>query len=91
MFFKPDAITAAIEKEQLELISKLEGKEPDTAEYSKITEQLKALNELKTKKSHFTKDGVLGALTSLTGILLVLNYEKLGAVTSKAFGMVRKP
>lgn len=90
MFFKTDAVTQAVEKEQLELIAKLEGKEPDTAEYGKITEQLKALNDLKTKKSQFTKDGVLGALTSLAGILLVLNYEKLGAVTSKSFGMIRK-
>ena len=91
MFFKTDAFTQAIEKEQLELISKLEGKEPDTAEYAKITEQLKVLNDLKTKKSHFTKDGVLGAVTSLAGILLVLNYERIGAVTSKSFGLIRKP
>lgn len=91
MFFKNDAFTQAIEKEQLELISKLEDKEPDTAEYAKITEQLKVLNDLKTKKSHFTKDGVLGAVTSLAGILLVLNYERIGAVTSKSFGLIRKP
>lgn len=35
-------------------------------------------------------DAVLGAAVSVLGIVLVLHYEKLGVVTSKAFGFLGK-
>lgn len=68
----------------------------DTEEYQKAAANI----ELMCKAKNYEKDFALNktelakagltVLGSIVGIVLVLNYEKLDAVTSKAFGLVRK-
>lgn len=36
-------------------------------------------------------DTLVLAATNLLGIVLVLNYERLGVVTSRAFGQIQRP
>jgi len=58
-------------------------------EYKQAAENLKVLMETENK-SKISADTMVLAVTNITGILLVLNFEKLGVITSKAFGMLRR-
>lgn len=54
--------------------------------------RLEKLYEIKSAvdKGKISKDTLVVVGGNLLGILLVLNFEKLGIVTSKAFGLVIK-
>lgn len=61
-----------------------------SAEYDiklKVVERLVKLRAEKQNK-HLTPDTIAVIAGNLLGILLILNYEKLGVVTSKALGFV---
>ena len=58
-------------------------------EYKLAAENLAILLETKNK-STVSRDVIVGGAINILGILLVLNYEHLGVVTSKAFSMIRK-
>ena len=58
-------------------------------EYKLAAENLKVLMETENK-SKISADTMVLAVTNIAGILLVLNFEKLGVITSKAFGMLRR-
>lgn len=58
-------------------------------EYKLAAENVKILIETHTG-TKISKDALLAAGVNILGILLVLNFEKLGVITSKAFSMVRK-
>ena len=45
---------------------------------------------LKEAELQLSKDAILGAATSLAGIVAVLQYERLAVVSSKAFGLIMK-
>ena len=51
---------------------------------------LKEYNELSARKWRFNPDTLLTVAANLFGIMLVLNFEKLDIVRSKAFGMILK-
>jgi hypothetical protein len=89
--FKKDALSQAVEDEQLRLLSEASGLEPDSAEFALKIEQITKLDVVKTKKTHISKDALVSAGASVLGILLVLNFEKAGAIVSKSFSLVRKP
>lgn len=57
-----------------------------TEQYAQATANLKSLFESKSLESKWTisPDMVLGVGANLLGILLILNYERLGIITSKA-------
>lgn len=66
---------------------------PGTARYNEVSDQIAKLYKLKEvdSKSGVSKDAMVGAATNLAGILLVLHYEQLHVITSKAaLGMVKK-
>lgn len=81
-------------KEEIErLVSDLAAENPGTKEYNDLIEAINKLDSVNhdiVKKTELSKDAVLGAAVSILGILLVINTERVGAITTKAFGMVRK-
>ena len=64
---------------------------PDSDEYRKIAENVKILQEAKAQDKPFISgDAIFGGIMTIGGIALVLYYEKLGVITSKAFTLLPK-
>ena len=61
-------------------------------EFASGIDNLEKVVRTKTEMSKNTPswDTVVAAGTNILGLLLVLNFEKVGIVTSKAFGLVGK-
>lgn len=55
-----------------------------------VIERLHKLHQRESEGSKISPDTIILVLGNLAGILLILNYEKLGIVTSKAIGFVIK-
>ncbi len=66
--------------------------DPTTEEFSVGVNNLKVIEGLKPKpfKERIDFNSLTSAVASLAGIGMILNYEKLGIVTSKAIGFVSK-
>ena len=64
-----------------------------TDEYDRKVDQIAKLYELKKHNAseRVSKDTLYTVIGNLTGILLILNYERMHVVTSKAVGFVMKP
>lgn len=62
---------------------------PGSDEYDKALKHLKALSELQ-KGARINPEVIVGAVTNLAGILLVLNYERLNVISSRAMMFVRR-
>ena len=64
-----------------------------TDEYDRKVDQIAKLYELKKHNAseRVSKDTLYTVVGNLTGILLILNYERMHVVTSKAVGFVMKP
>lgn len=91
MFKRKPNLSSVVETEQLKLLSELEGMDINSKEYAETLAHITNLETVKIKKTRLSMDAVVGATASLAGIVLVLNYERAGAIVSKSFGMVRKP
>lgn len=82
-----------LEDEIAKAISELENLSATSDEYAKIVNRIIELDSLtnhKVKKTAISKDALVAVAGNLAGILLILNYERVGAVTSKALGFVLK-
>lgn len=76
-----------------DLYSELAGHMGDSEGYDLITDQIVKLEKLQKEVNHSWKpspDAIVGAAGSVLGIVLILHYEKIGVVTSKALGFVGK-
>lgn len=64
----------------------------DSPEYETILNQIERLHKLllKDKEAAISPDVLLTVSANLVGILLILNYERLSVVTSKAMSFVMK-
>jgi hypothetical protein len=65
----------------------------DSEEYSDAADNLIKLMKLKKEINPSWRpspDALVGAIGSISGILLILNFEKLGVITSKALTFVGK-
>lgn len=74
------------------LISELEGETPGTKEYNEKLEEvvkLDSVNHTIVKATGFSKDAILAASVSILGMVLVINAEHVGAITTKAFGLIK--
>lgn len=83
----------SVEDKEIEKVSKwMEGFDVDSREYQDGVRLIERLSECKQKRAtnKIKPEIWVPALTSITSILIVLNYEKLGVITSKAFSMIRK-
>ena len=74
------------------LIEELDTVTGDSDEYTKMTENLVKLTKIASEKTKITisPDAVLAIAGNLAGILLILNYEQINVVASKALGFVHK-
>lgn len=93
---KPPIDTTAVDKAIAECYTNLAGYTAESKEHAKTVKQIAELEKIKaiaTKRPAmlFTPDALLTAGASLLGILLILNYERANAVTTKAIGFVSKP
>lgn len=64
----------------------------DTDEFERLLANLEKLYKLKSSDKNWSvsPDVIVAAAANIGGILLVLNFERMGVVTSKAFGMLTK-
>jgi hypothetical protein len=78
------------EKEVTRVLTEMEKMPVDSEAYGKAVNNLDVLCKARSSKTNswLSADLVIPALTNLIGIMLVLNYEKLGVVTSKAMALV---
>lgn len=89
MFDKTPSLSEVAEEEALKYM--LEEHLPGSPEYKAILDDIKTLHSLNQKKRWIpSPDAVLSACASVSGILLILNYEQLHPVVSKAIGFVSK-
>ena len=80
-----------IEQERLRLIEALRGLEPGTEAYKSTVEQIAALkNENKRISPQVLAAIVTGTIT-VAELLILLGYEKINIITSKAFGWLHHP
>ena len=89
---KPNPNEVELEKSIAAALEDLQGYPAKSAEHAAILEQLIKLIALRStpKKTAISKDKLLEVGGSLAGILLILNYERVGVVASKAIGFVKK-
>lgn len=84
--FRPKGLDA-LDQEIERLVNLLGTMNPVDPDYIKISDSIKVLCEAREKKNDrvLSKEMLLNAGVSLLGILIVLNFEKTGVITSKAF------
>lgn len=76
-----------------DVLDEMNGLNSDTEEYAAAADQLVKLMKLKKEINPSWRpspDALVGAAGSVLGILLILHFEKLGVVTSKALSFVTK-
>ena len=78
-----------------DLAADLRGRECDTKEYRKVSEQYQKLMKLRAdlsedKRERVTLKDLLPIFGSILGIILVLNYERVAVVTTKAWSLIPK-
>lgn len=86
-----EGLTQAIDTALLELAMT----KPNSEEYAAILEKIERLFKLQAPKTEPRKpispDALISAAASLAGIVLVINAEHVGVITSKALGFIVKP
>jgi len=92
IFAKKDKRTE-VEKEIDSVVAQMRLLNPPDVEYGKMSEVLDRLmkaNSYKTGKTGIDPNTVLLVVGNIVGVIIVLNYEHLHCITSKAFGMLIK-
>ena len=81
-----------IEDEVQHVLTKLSTLDPDSEEYGKAARNLQALYEARSKRPSkiIEADTIVLALTNILGIVLILNYEQIHVVSSKAISFIAK-
>jgi len=84
---KPHSIDDEIQR----VINSMSTMSPDDNDYATASKNLKMLVETKNmNKFKPSSDAILAAGANLLGILLVLRFEKLDVITSRAISMVTR-
>lgn len=80
----------AIDDEIERLANQLGCINPVDDDYNKVADNLRVLCEAREKKNSrdISNEAILGAAVSIASILIVLNFEKAGIITSKAFSFI---
>ena len=85
---EPDGLDQLIDELQKFILSM---DRDDEKKYSAMVENLAKLHKLRGEPSKpISKDAILTTAGSILGILLILNFERLNVVTSKAISFVTK-
>lgn len=71
---------------------KLNTQNADTESYKATTDRIRVENEVdvSNREERISVNTLIAVGANLAGILLILNYERLGVVASKALGFVSK-
>ncbi len=84
-----------LEKEIDEILRVMDGEDPSSDYYDKCSKQLERLYKLKsvdkTDRKPLDPNQLLAAGVSVVSILLIMKYEELRVITTKAFGLIHKP
>lgn len=90
--FKKNTEPKLIEIARDELIEKMRQTEPASEQYTTMVKNLEVLEKAKSheKDKSISPDVALTVGGNLLGVLAVLNFERLGVVTSKAIGLIIK-
>lgn len=80
----------ALDEEIERLIIALSHEDPTSENYMKISDNLKVLCEAREKKNplQINTDTLLAIGANILGLVIVLNFERTGVITSKAFTML---
>lgn len=70
----------------------LQNLDPTSEEYGVVLDRIARLEKMKDarRRPSISPDTLVMAATNLAGILLILNYERTGIVTTKALGFVSR-
>ena len=83
----------ALDEAISEILKDLDSLSSDAPEYSAASDQLVKLMKLKKELNPSWRpspDALVGAAGSILGILLIIKFEKLDVITSKALSFVTK-
>lgn len=89
LYLRPKGLNL-LDEEIERLVISLKGTDPTSDDYVKISDNLKVLcaaREMKNDRSIST-EMIVGVAANLVGLLIVLNFERTGVITSKAFSML---
>lgn len=89
---KIDVNEELLQKELTRLIEELKKHDPGSNEYNQISDQIVKLYSIPTPSTYdrVSKDTMVNAGAQLLGIFAILNYERLGVITSKAFSIISR-
>lgn len=90
IFTKKETSKDLIEREKIAVLEEMECEHTDTEKYSKMVDNLSTLCSLDKNSNSIDVNTVITVAGSLVGIMLILKYEKLDIITSKALGFVPK-
>jgi hypothetical protein len=81
-----------LESEIGRLLDLLSVKQSDSEEYGKVLDRLSKLHKMKVEETpeSVSRDTLVIAATNLLGILLIIRYENVNVISSKAMGMVQR-
>jgi hypothetical protein len=81
-----------LDEEIERLIQRLKNEDPSTKEYAIISDNLRVLCESREKKNPglIYTDTLLSIGANLIGLILILNFERTGVITSKAMSFLRR-
>lgn len=91
MFLDPKSKTS-LDKEIDKLVLELETHEPTSTEFGTIVERLSKLHKIQEdrKPESINPNTVLTIGANLAGILMIINYEHLGVISTKAMSFIPK-
>lgn len=87
----------ALEKEMDRLSTLLRDTDPDSPEYTLLIDELTQLSEIQAKQKpvkevkRIDPNTVLVVLGGLAEIVLIMSYENLHVLSTKAFGRILRP
>jgi hypothetical protein len=82
--------TYTFDNEVTRVLTEMKEMDVDSKEYTEAVKNLDTLCQARSSKTNswLSADLIIPAAVNILGIVLVLNYERLGVVTSKAMNMI---
>jgi len=90
IMFRPKGLRA-LDDEIERLVRTLVNTSAVSKDYVIISENLKVLCEARERKNSrdISNEAILSVVTSIVSLLIVLKFEQLDVITSKAFNLIR--
>lgn len=90
MIAEPKKTTKTIDTEIEHVLTSLEELSPESEDYTKAVKNLETLCSARSYKTNtwLNYEVLIPAAVNILGILLIINYEKVGIVTTKAMSLV---